>query len=85
MNISTAEDIYEDLIKQLPVNERLRLVEKIARDLSAPLSEPIQKFEWQSIRGIAPDLLDGTDAQDWVSSTRHAADKDREAQWRKSS
>ncbi len=82
MNITTAEDIYEDVIKQLPVNERLRLVEKIAHDLSAPLSEPIQKFEWQSIRAIAPNLLDGLDAQEWVSNTRLAADEDREAQWR---
>jgi hypothetical protein len=34
MTVNTADDLYE-LAKQLPVSERLRLVEKIAHDLSA--------------------------------------------------
>lgn len=42
MATNTAEDLY-DLVLQLPVAERLRLVEKIAHDLSgaAPPARPV--------------------------------------------
>ena len=82
MSITTAEEIYEQVVRRLSTTERLRLVERIARDLSAPSAEPDKSYEWMSLRGIAPNLLAGADAQEWVSRTRRDADEEREAQWR---
>lgn len=82
MSITTVEDIYEQVVKRLPAAERLRLVEKITRDLSVSSAEPDKSQGWMSLRGIAPNLLTGVDAQDWVSRTRRESDEDREAQWR---
>jgi len=84
MALTTAEEIYEQVVKPLPAAERLRLVEKIVRDLSAPLaeSEPLNRYDWMSLRGIAPNLLAGEEAQAWVSRTRREADESRERQWR---
>lgn len=83
MTLTTAEEIYDQVIKPLPAAERLRLVEKIAHDLLAPLAErqSSERYDWMSLRGISPNLL-GEDAQDWVSRSRHEADEDRERQWR---
>jgi hypothetical protein len=54
MPASTAEEIYQ-LVKQMPVSERLRLVEKIARDLSAAADE---------LRTAELDHADGEDELD---------------------
>jgi hypothetical protein len=84
MSLTTAEEIYEQVIKPLPVAERLRLVEKITCDLPVPPAESKSpdRFEWMSLRGIAPNLLAGEEAQAWVSRARREADEDRERQWR---
>jgi len=85
MTLATTEKIYEQIIKPLPAAERLRLVGKIVNDLSIQAIEG--KFsechDWMSLRGIAPDLLDGEDAQTWVSRTRGESDEERERQWRR--
>ena len=80
----TAERLYEELVKRLPVIERLRLVEKIVHDLSAeaPEGNSGDRYDWMAIEGIAPDLLAGEDAQEWVSRTRQASDDHREKQWK---
>jgi hypothetical protein len=80
----TAERVYEELVKGLPAVERLRLVEKIVHDLSAeaPGGESGERYDWMAIEGIAPDLLDGEDAQEWVSRTRQESDDHREEQWK---
>ena len=39
--------------------------------------------DWMSIRGIAPNLLGGEDAQEWVSRTRREGDEHREQQLRR--
>jgi hypothetical protein len=80
MPTNTAEDIY-DLVRQMPVSERLRLVEKIAHDLvMAPAEDRSQApgFRWSQLAGIAPGLLEGEDAQAWVSSSRRASDEHRD-------
>lgn len=41
------------------------------------------RHDWMSIRGTAPNLLDGEDAQEWVSRTRREGDEHRERQWRR--
>ena len=40
-------------------------------------------YDWMSVRGIAPDLLGGEDAQEWVSRTRREADEHRDKQLRR--
>ena len=80
MATRTAEDLY-DLVRQLPAAERLRLVEKIAHDLSANTSpaEPAPPpFDWADLAGAAPGLLGGEDAQAWVSRSRRESDEARE-------
>ncbi len=79
------EDLYEQHIKPLPVAERLRLIEITAHDLAArpTESEPVERHDWMSVRGIAPNLLGGEDAQEWVSRTRREADESREKQWKR--
>ena len=74
----------EALAAQLPREDRLRLAEKILTDLrtSPPSGEP-GGFDWMAVRGIAPNLLGGEDAQQWVSRTRREADEHREKQWRR--
>jgi hypothetical protein len=85
MTLTTTEEIYEQIVKPLPAAERLRLVGKIVYDLSiqATEGELPKHHDWMSLRGIAPDLLDGEDAQAWVSRTRGESDEDRERQWRR--
>jgi hypothetical protein len=85
MAMTTAEEIYEQVVKPLPAQERLRLVEKIVHDLAEePGPAPAQqRYSWSSIRGIAPNLLCGEDAQEWVSRNRREADEHRERQLRR--
>jgi hypothetical protein len=84
MTLTTTEEIYEQIVKPLPAAERLRLVGKIVYDLSIQATEGNlpERHDWMSLRGVAPDLLDGEDAQTWVSRTRRESDEDRERQWR---
>ena len=84
MPLTTTEEIYEQIVKPLPVAERLRLVGKIVYDLSiqATEGELPERHDWMSLRGVGPNLLDGEDAQTWVSQTRRESDEDRERQWR---
>ncbi|MGH9835968.1 MAG: hypothetical protein ACRD9Y_23350 [Blastocatellia bacterium] len=85
MTLITIEDIYEQIVKPLPAAEQLRLVGKIVHDLAMPPTEgePFQRYSWMSLRGIAPNLLGGVDAQAWVSDTRRESDEQREQQWRR--
>lgn len=84
MALTTTEEIYEQIVKPLPAAERLRLIGKIVSDLSIQEIEGTlpELHDWMSLRGIAPDLLEGEDAQTWVSRTRRESDEDRERQWR---
>ena len=99
MAASTAEALYE-LVRQLPVAERLRLVERIAHDLSEVEPSPMDEtprpspptsaaaphpFGWTQLAGAAPGLLGGQDAQGWVSASRREADEAREPSGRQGS
>jgi hypothetical protein len=77
MALTTAGEIYEQVVKMLPAPERLRLVGLIVHDLAAQTAESEQpeRYDWMSVRGIAPNLLGGEDAQEWVSRTRRGKDK----------
>ena len=80
----TAEEAYKLILREVQPVERLRLVEKIAHDLSLADQggEVEERFDWRDAAGIAPNLLDGEDAQEWVSRTRREADEEREKQWK---
>ncbi len=84
MAVATVEEIYEQ-VKALPLEARLRLVERIAHDVSRQVGEeePKIKRRWRDIRGTAVGLLDGEDAQEWVSRTRREGDAHREKQWKR--
>ncbi len=75
MASNTAEDLYE-AIKQLPVSERLRLVARIERDLAVSPAAA-ERFDWTQLAGVAPRLLEGEDAQTWVSRSRCESDDHR--------
>ena len=68
------------LAAQLPWTDRLRLVERIVHELTvSPVEgQAAPRADWMSLRGIAPNLLGGEDAQAWVSRTRRESDEQRE-------
>ncbi|MBM3265169.1 MAG: hypothetical protein FJY97_17360 [candidate division Zixibacteria bacterium] len=76
MAATTVDDLYEQTIKSWPTSDRLRLIEKIVHDLSinATAEHDRSHIDWMSLRGVAPHLLAGEDAQTWVSQTRQEAD-----------
>lgn len=76
----SVEEIYEQVIRSLSPAEQAQLLEKIARNLShqLPAGEPPERHDWMSVRGIAPHLLAGEDAQAWVSRFRREADEHRD-------
>jgi hypothetical protein len=74
----------EALAAQLTTAERVQLVERLSRALQSPAGDlSAAEFDWTSIRGIAPGLLEGEDAQAWVTRTRRESDEQRETQWRR--
>ncbi len=72
--MSTADDLYT-AVTALPPPDRLRLVERIVHDLAQAVVEPRPK--WMDLEGAAAGLLDGEDAQAWVSRTRRESDEGR--------
>ncbi|MBM4031117.1 MAG: hypothetical protein FJ291_04950 [Planctomycetes bacterium] len=42
-----------------------------------------ERYDWMEMEGIAPDLMGGEDAQDWVSRTRQESDDHRQQQWKR--
>ena len=85
MTPSITVDQLATLAEQLAPADRLRLVERIVHDLAAlpAANEPRPRHDWMALRGIAPNLLGGEDAQEWVSRTRREGDEQREKQWRR--
>ena len=81
------EEIYQQHIKPLSPAERLRLIEITAHELVTPIGENVAtgRHDWLAVRRIAPNLLEGEDAQEWVSRTRRDADESREHQWKRQS
>ncbi len=78
MSADVLQQVYEQYIKPLTAQERLRLLEIIARDLVADVGgKPHEKRRWAEIAGAASYPLCGEDAQQWVSRGRREADKAR--------
>ncbi len=72
--MNTAEELYT-AATALPPQDRLRLVERIVHDLAQAAVETRPK--WMDLEGAAAELLDGEDAQAWVSRTRRESDEGR--------
>ena len=83
MGLTTADEVYEEVVKPLPEAERRRLMAKIERDLVARPSEgeTRQRRSWSEIRGVVDYPLVEEDAQAWITRTRRESDEQRERQW----
>jgi hypothetical protein len=73
MSVTTQASLQQiaALAAQLARADRLQLVERIVHELAMhpDTEKPGRPIDWMSLRAIAPDLLDGEDAQVWVSRT----------------
>jgi hypothetical protein len=74
--------------KLSPLNEILQTVPHLSHDemleLIAYLAQQARQTErsqeiyyWRDIAGIAPDLMKGQDAQEWISQVRQEWDRDQ--------
>jgi hypothetical protein len=75
-------------IRLSPLNEILQAVPRLSRaellELIAYLAQLARQtdvtqetYYWRDIAGIAPDLMKGQDAQEWVNKVRQEWDRDR--------
>jgi len=74
MSASTIQDLIKQ-VDSLSVEEKLRLLAYLAEATRLETNRP----KWGDLYGIAPGLLDGEDAQEWVSRTRRESSEHREA------
>jgi hypothetical protein len=70
MELSKAEELYEQLVKPLPTSERLRLVELIARDLVAATHDLPHQRSLLELEGLGAEIWQGIDAQEYVNELR---------------
>jgi len=78
--------LLDSLVKQaegLTSDELLDLVERLVEKARQQQSPEQTRLMWRDLAGIAPRLLDGEDAQAWVSRTRRESDESRELVWTK--
>ena len=75
----TAKDVYEQVVLALSEEEQDRLLAlmQVARRARDDEPEITLGRSWLEIRGIAPSLLGGEGAQEWVSRGRREADAAR--------
>jgi hypothetical protein len=77
MPLTTAEEVYEQVVKGMPATEMLRLVEKIVHGLQSENGGPADRRRWSEIRGRVAYPMCGEDAQEWISRGRREADEER--------
>jgi hypothetical protein len=83
MSNAVTFDEVAALAARLPPEEQKRLAEKIVRGLSSSeLAKEAGRHTWSSLRAVAPYLLGGEDAQQWVTRSRRESDEGREKAWR---
>lgn len=71
MATMTAEEIYEQLVKRLPPEERLQLIEMVNKDLLAGThDEPQKKRSLMELHGLGASIWQGIDPQDYVDHLR---------------
>lgn len=74
----TLEEIYTRYIRNLPLEERVRLIEQITRDLRMELAHDTRTRDWQELAGLLSYPAFGEDAQEYISRSRREADLNRE-------
>ncbi|EDZ92552.1 MULTISPECIES: hypothetical protein [Limnospira] len=63
-------------IEQLTIEEQLEVISHATEQLKRrTLTQHNPKRSWQELRGIAPNLLNGQDAQEWVNQLRREWDE----------
>lgn len=63
-------------IDQLTIEEQLEVISHATEQLKRRmLTQQNPKRSWQELRGIAPNLLNGQDAQEWVHQLRSEWDE----------
>lgn len=81
MATDVLQEVYEQYIKPLSPEQRLKLVEMIKHGLGDFAEENLRKGRrWEEIKGIVPYPMCGEDAQRWVSHGRQEPDEHREKQ-----
>jgi len=76
MSINALQDLMTQA-ESLSAEEKLRLAIYLIEQAQLDSSRPRKK--WRDLGGIAPNLFDGEDAQEWVSRTRKEDSEHREA------
>jgi hypothetical protein len=79
---------FMDIMKRadsLSPDEQLELISHLAQQARQAYGEPKPHRKWSDIMGIAPNLLNGEDAQEWVSRTRRESDESRARHLKRSS
>lgn len=67
----SADEIYEQHVKQLPPAERLRLADMITQDITeATESESESAHSIMELHGLGAEIWDGVDAQEYVNELR---------------
>ncbi len=63
-------------IEQLTPEEQFQVISHTTEQLKRQtVIQTRPKRNWRELRGIAPNLLDGQDAQDWVNQLRQEWEK----------
>lgn len=77
MSAIKASDVYYDHVRSLPVDERLKLIALIARDLEIEHGECKEepRHSIMELRGLGKDLWGGVDAQEYVNRLRSEWDE----------
>lgn len=69
MNI---EEIYQQHIKSLPRAEQLKLLAKVAAELSQDNSDETKEHSIMELHGLGAEIWQGVDTQDYVNELRNA-------------
>jgi hypothetical protein len=67
--MQTVEEIYQQYIKPLPNNEKLRLIAKVSYDLAENEAEA-PKRSIMELHGLGKEIWEGIDAQEYVNELR---------------
>lgn len=68
--MQTAEEIYQQYVKLLPNDEKLRLIAKVSNDLADAESEK-PKRSIMELHGLGAEIWEGVDAQQYVNELRN--------------
>ncbi len=68
--MQTVEEIYQQYIKPLPNDEKLRLIAKVSSELAeAKIEKP--KRSLLEFEGLGKEIWEGIDAQEYVNELRN--------------